>query len=144
MAGLSRSASDGSIGDESGRDALARVGFAGSFLECFAGLRGGFFGDFAIARIWASDGGEGRAIARVEELLTVVAGRWQRSAGIEWMFGSGWSAKAEYAYFDFGKIDAAGPSSVPGELYRQSVAVTAHTAKLGVNYRWDAPQVARY
>ncbi|MCC6888447.1 MAG: hypothetical protein IT536_07945 [Hyphomicrobiales bacterium] len=44
----------------SGRAALARVGFAGSFFEDRAGSRGGFFGDFAIRRIWARDRGEGR------------------------------------------------------------------------------------
>lgn len=69
---------------------------------------------------------------------------WSAGAGVEWMVGSGWSVKAEYAYFDFGKLDAAGASSVPGEFYRQSVDVTAHTAKLGLNYRFGAPVVARY
>lgn len=69
---------------------------------------------------------------------------WSAGGGIEWMVGGGWSVKGEYAYFDFGKIDTAGPSSVPGEFYRQSIAVTAHTAKLGVNYRFGAPAVARY
>src|ERR1700682_1531318 len=43
------SASDGSSGDESGRAALARVGFAGSFFECLAGSRSG---RFAMAPIW--------------------------------------------------------------------------------------------
>lgn len=69
---------------------------------------------------------------------------WSAGGGVEWLFGSGWSAKLEYAYFDFGKIDVAGPSSVGGEFYRQTVDVTAHTAKLGLNYRWGAPVVARY
>jgi outer membrane immunogenic protein len=69
---------------------------------------------------------------------------WSAGGGVEWLFSAGWSAKLEYAYFDFGKIDVAGPSSVPGEFYRQTVAVTAHTAKLGLNYRWGAPVVARY
>jgi outer membrane immunogenic protein len=73
----------------------------------------------------------------------VMAG-WSAGGGIEWMFAPGWSAKAEYAYFDFGKVDTAGPSSVPGEFYRQSVDVTVHSAKLGVNYRFGAPVVARY
>jgi opacity protein-like surface antigen len=49
--------------------------------------------------------------------------------------------KAEYAYFDFGKINTAGPSSVPGEFYRQSIDVTVHSAKIGVNHRFDAPFV---
>jgi outer membrane immunogenic protein len=69
---------------------------------------------------------------------------WSAGAGIEWMFGAGWSAKAEYAYFDFGKIDVAGASSVAGEFYRQTVDVTAHTVKFGVNRRWGGPVVARY
>src|SRR5262249_11060815 len=56
MPGLSSSASAGSIGGSSGRDALARVGFAGSFFECLAGSRLGFCdglsGGFGIAGIW--------------------------------------------------------------------------------------------
>jgi len=70
---------------------------------------------------------------------------WSAGGGVEWLFGAGWSAKAEYAYFDFGKIATAGPSSTPGEFYRQTVEVTAHTVKLGVNYRFvPAPVIARY
>lgn len=69
---------------------------------------------------------------------------WSAGAGIEWMLGANWSAKVEYAYFDFGSIHTAGPSNVAGEFYRQSIDVTAHTAKFGVNYRWGGPVVARY
>jgi outer membrane immunogenic protein len=69
---------------------------------------------------------------------------WSAGGGIEWMFGPQWSAKAEYAYFDFGEIDTGGPSNAPGEFYRQSIDVTVHTAKVGINYRWGAPVVARY
>jgi hypothetical protein len=57
MAGLSKSASAGSSGGASGRAALARVGLAGSFFECFAGSRcfGAFgrSGRFAMTPIWA-------------------------------------------------------------------------------------------
>src|SRR5262245_47381930 len=59
MPGLSSSASAGSVGGASGRAALARVGRAGSFLECLAGSRVGLpfgafggSGAFAIAEIW--------------------------------------------------------------------------------------------
>ena len=69
---------------------------------------------------------------------------WSAGAGVEWMVAPQWSVKAEYAYFDFGRISAAGPSSVPGEFYRQSIDVNAHTAKLGLNYRWGGPVIARY
>src|SRR5580692_3794982 len=57
------SASDGSSGDESGRAALARVGLAGSFFECFAGSRSG---RFAMATIWVESGGEESAAASLE------------------------------------------------------------------------------
>src|ERR1700684_1758195 len=57
------SASAGSSGDESGRAALARVGFAGSFFECFAGSRSG---RFAMAPIWVESGGEESAAASLE------------------------------------------------------------------------------
>ena len=52
--GLSRSASLGSSTGMSGRAALARVGLAGSFFECFAGSRG----FDAMATIWVESGGE--------------------------------------------------------------------------------------
>ena len=38
------------------RDALARVGLAGSFFECLAGSR--WFGPFAIGTIWGESGSE--------------------------------------------------------------------------------------
>src|SRR5262249_48007036 len=73
MPGLSKSASAGSIGGCSGRAALARVGFAGSFLECLAGSRAGpcfdlcgafgSSGAFAIAEIW-SGGYDGKRAER--------------------------------------------------------------------------------
>src|SRR5579863_5389178 len=58
MAGLSKSANARSIGAESGRDALARVGLAGSFFECLAGSR-----PFTMTPIWAesASGKSGRA-----------------------------------------------------------------------------------
>src|SRR5580704_624453 len=63
MAGFRMSASAGSSGDESGRAALARVGFAGSFFECFAGSRSG---RFAMDPIWVESDGEESAAASLE------------------------------------------------------------------------------
>ena len=57
------SASDGSSGEESGRAALARVGLAGSFFECFAGSRSG---RFAMAPIWVESGVEESAGGSVD------------------------------------------------------------------------------
>jgi outer membrane immunogenic protein len=55
---------------------------------------------------------------------------WSVGAGIKWLFQTHWSAMAEYTYFDFGGIHTAGSSSAAGEYYRQSIDVTAYTAKL--------------
>src|SRR6202049_2475941 len=63
MAGFRMSANAGSSGEESGRAALARVGLAGSFFECFAGSRSG---RFAMAPIWVESGVEERAVASLE------------------------------------------------------------------------------
>jgi outer membrane immunogenic protein len=78
---------------------------------------------------------------RGERLLT----GWSAGGGVEVMLGSRWSLKAEYAYFDFGGIRVSGASSVPGEVYRQTIGVEIHTAKVGLNFRWGGtPVVARY
>jgi outer membrane immunogenic protein len=63
---------------------------------------------------------------------------WSIGGGAEWAFAPRWTVKAEYVFFDFGNIDTAGTSNVPGEFYRQSIDVTAHTVRLGVNYRFGA------
>jgi outer membrane immunogenic protein len=61
---------------------------------------------------------------------------WSVGGGIEWRCRMHWSTKAEYTHFDFGSIHTAGPSSAAGEYYRQSIDVTAHTVKLGLQYHF--------
>ncbi len=61
---------------------------------------------------------------------------WSAGGGIEWLFLKHWRAKAEYAHYDFGSLDTAGPSSVAGEYYRQSIHVNAHALKVGLSYRF--------
>lgn len=60
---------------------------------------------------------------------------WSLGAGVEWLAAPHWSVKAEYAYFDFGKLGVAGASNV-GDPYMQRVDVRAHTAKVGMIYRF--------
>src|SRR6185437_1586646 len=77
MPGLSRSASESSSTGISGRDALARVGLAGSFFECLAGSR---LGRFAMPTIWVESVGRksrhsgARAIAREPGIHSPSAG----------------------------------------------------------------------
>lgn len=62
---------------------------------------------------------------------------WTAGGGIEWAYAANWTAKVEYAYFDFGELDTTGTSSF-AEHERQSIDVTAQTVRVGVNYRWGA------
>src|SRR5215467_306955 len=59
--GLSSSASAGAVAGKSGREAFARVGFAGSRL----GFCGSLSDGFGITGIWAEAGREGRAIDHI-------------------------------------------------------------------------------
>ena len=63
---------------------------------------------------------------------------WTVGGGIEWAYAANWTAKVEYAYFNFGEFDTAGVDSFGGHM-RQSIDATAHTVKVGLNYRWAAP-----
>lgn len=63
---------------------------------------------------------------------------WSLGGGAEWEIGPRWTASLDYTYFDFGSIRTAGTVGpvVTGEFYTQPIDVTAHTVKVGVNYRW--------
>jgi len=62
---------------------------------------------------------------------------WTVGGGVEWAYAANWIAKVEYAYFDFGTLDTAGVSTFAAHE-TQSIDVTAHTVKVGLNYRWNA------
>ncbi|MDD1749891.1 MAG: outer membrane beta-barrel protein [Methanothrix sp.] len=61
---------------------------------------------------------------------------WSAGGGIEWLFRPRWSARVEYVHYDFGSMDIAGPSSVAGERYRQSIDPNAHAVRIGLSYRF--------
>jgi outer membrane immunogenic protein len=65
--------------------------------------------------------------------------------GVEWAFADHWSVKGEYLYLglqktfrDVGIANGAFPE------FTDSRDPGVHTAKIGVNYRWGGPVVARY
>lgn len=64
-------------------------------------------------------------------------------AGAEYMFAPGWSAKAEYQYYNFGSANFTAP---PVLVPTGSFTTDDHVFKVGVNYRftWASPGVARY
>lgn len=56
---------------------------------------------------------------------------WTAGGGVEWLFASNWSAKIEYAHYDFGqKFAIFGDEAATTKLTLDSV-------KAGINYHWN-------
>ncbi len=89
----------------------------------------------------------GLAVGDVEgwDSLTPASGSdwragWTVGAGIETSFAPNWSAKLEYLYVDLGKAQLF--YVVPG--VPETVSFTANIVRVGLNYHFNAPVVARY
>ncbi|WP_315836196.1 outer membrane protein [Bradyrhizobium prioriisuperbiae] len=70
---------------------------------------------------------------------------WTVGGGLEWMFGSNWSAKFEYLYYDLGSVTATAPLtqninvSTPWAtaLAQTSARFNGSIARVGVNYHFN-------
>ena len=77
---------------------------------------------------------------------------WTAGVGTEYAFGGGWSLKAEYLYVDLGRATAtstnlvtfAGTGLSPSNVYTHSVDLKSNIVRVGVNYKFGGPVVARY
>jgi outer membrane immunogenic protein len=76
---------------------------------------------------------------------------WTVGAGAEWMFAPQWSVKAEYLYVDLGRhsstinyIYGPGGALTTASSLTSSVRDTWNIARVGVNYRFGGPVMARY
>jgi outer membrane immunogenic protein len=74
---------------------------------------------------------------------------WTLGAGVEGAIGGGWTAKFEYLYVDLGRASGtflttipAAPAGVLSATY--SSRVTDNIVRVGINYRFGGPVVARY
>ena len=69
-------------------------------------------------------------------------------AGGEYAFNPNWSVKLEYQYIDLGKGTINTPEFVGGVQSAFAVNNTTrydyHTVRVGLNYKWNAPVVAKY
>ncbi|HWV44033.1 outer membrane protein [Pseudorhodoplanes sp.] len=68
---------------------------------------------------------------------------WTVGGGVEWALLDNWSAKVEYLYLDLGNESYLGGPAAGGF----NVDLTAHTVKVGLNYRFGyskSPVVAKY
>jgi outer membrane immunogenic protein len=65
--------------------------------------------------------------------------------GLEWAFADNWSVKGEYLYLGLEKTHReVGLAGGVTPVFVDSRDPGVHTAKIGVNYRWGGPIVARY
>lgn len=66
-------------------------------------------------------------------------------AGLEYLLSPNWSAKVEYLRFDFGhQLDYTVSVIAPGPTVSFKQTLSADTVKVGLNYRFGGPVVARY
>jgi outer membrane immunogenic protein len=76
---------------------------------------------------------------------------WTAGAGVEWGFAPNWSAKFEYLYTLFDGVSAVAtrvgalPPLTPNPTFTYATGDwTIQTARVGINYRWGGPVVAKY
>jgi outer membrane immunogenic protein len=71
---------------------------------------------------------------------------WTVGAGFEWKFAPAWSMKAEYLYVDLGNHSSAITYTYGANTssLTSSVHDTFNVARVGVNYAFGAPVVAKY
>jgi outer membrane immunogenic protein len=75
---------------------------------------------------------------------------WVAGAGAEWAVDQHWSLKAEYEYLGFNQsaggcsVLAIGAAGAGGTWCEATRIDGIHTGKLGVNYRFGGPVVAKY
>ena len=71
---------------------------------------------------------------------------WTVGAGFEYAMTRNWSVKGEYLYLDFGNLNGVGvlTPAFAGFVYTNSTHLTANIARVGVNYHFGAPVVAKY
>jgi outer membrane immunogenic protein len=71
---------------------------------------------------------------------------WTAGGGGEWAFANNWSVKAEYLFIDLGNESAVAnpvPANPPFQV-SYSWKTQEHIARVGLNYKFGGPVVARY
>lgn len=116
--------------------ATGRIGYTWDRVLVYAKGGGAWVNDNYKSFFVATGGDTGSA--------KITVSGWTVGGGVEYAFASNWSAKIEYGYLDFGKHSAFlcnrnGCASVPTDFKQH-----AHTALLGINYRFGWPGVAKY
>ncbi|MCK1478024.1 porin family protein [Bradyrhizobium sp. 197] len=73
---------------------------------------------------------------------------WTAGVGTEYAVGGGWSLKAEYLYVDLGRSTVTSTNllggAFPANVFTHSVDLKSNIVRVGVNYKFGGPVVARY
>lgn len=65
---------------------------------------------------------------------------WAAGAGVEWGITPNWTARVEYLYLDLGSVT----SVFPLANRQQTTSANMSIARIGVNYKFGGPVVAKY
>lgn len=75
---------------------------------------------------------------------------WTAGVGGEYAVGNGWSLKSEYLYVDLGRATttstnlAAFGGTFPASVFTHSVDIKSNIVRVGANYKFGGPVIARY
>jgi outer membrane immunogenic protein len=76
---------------------------------------------------------------------------WTAGGGVEWNVATNWSLKLEYLYLDFGSFGFASPNTsvsgaaaAPAFTWTTNVRAREQLVRVGVNYMFGGPVVAKY
>jgi outer membrane immunogenic protein len=75
---------------------------------------------------------------------------WTAGVGGEYALMNGWSIKAEYLYVDLGRASTtstnlmASYGPVPATVFTHTVDLRSNIGRVGINYKFGAPVVAKY
>jgi outer membrane immunogenic protein len=70
---------------------------------------------------------------------------WTAGAGAEWGFSGNWSAKIEYLYVDLGSVNYTSLNTLTaGATINHDHRFTENIVRVGLNYRFGGPVVAKY
>jgi outer membrane immunogenic protein len=69
---------------------------------------------------------------------------WTVGAGIEGVIGGNWTAKLEYLYVDLGTVSGSFTPVAGGVTSSYSSRITDNVLRVGLNYKFGGPVVAKY
>jgi outer membrane immunogenic protein len=69
---------------------------------------------------------------------------WTAGAGIEGVIGGNWTAKLEYLYVDLGTVSGSLTPVAGGATSSYSSRITDNVLRVGLNYKFGGPVMAKY